>query len=869
MRLGSGIVGVKLTLTLIMGCVGDFDPATRTVCSSQSDCLAGWVCDTSVGRCVSGTLLPGDDTAAPQDTLRTDDTVPSADAVEPADTLPPEDALGGDISQEDIDAGAAEDVLLEADLQQPEDTKTDGDVGCETGCVEGQAYCVAGGQIAICESAEPCPVLGPALECDFAITCAACDVPPCPAQNACGLGAACVQAGVEDESGCRSCAGGRLEPANQGLKCHVGDLCVTATCQSGACEAGGAVVCGDGNPCTTDICEKSAGCAFVPKDGSSCDLDVTACTPDYCVGTTCTGAPKIVCDDLDGNVCTREQCDPASGACDGAPDLPTGEPCDDGKPCTGPDTCSAGSCSGTALDCDDGDPCTNDTCDATAGCTSTSNTGNPCDDGDACTADACVAGTCVGTAVAGCCEVVADCPQGALCASPTCVAGECGFAAAPDGQPCDPGGCLEAGSCKGGACEGATPMVCPDLGPCFAPGVCDPVTGACSATPAGEGVPCSSASGCLTGGTCDGSGKCGGGVPSAGWCVIEGQCVEGGATAPHDSCLRCEPTKTAVEWTSLGDGEPCDDGDTCTIDDRCDQGACGATSIAQDGLPCADDGQPCTLDVCTLGTCLHPPGNPGVLCRGAAGSCDIPEFCSGNGVGCPADQSIPAGSACDPGDPCSTASRCTATSCTLCAVFKDDFSDMTLAPWTLQGALASVVKDPVYGAVLQKTIGNEVSGDAVIAALKRPAVDLEVWATIRRVANEGSLSLAMADHAGDGFVLRIRSSNVMTLQVTNDFNPNGSLASTPFVPQLAQWYTFRLRRSGLTVSAELRVGQVDYEAPGEPTLALSWTAGVGTPVTPFTRVALTGGVTLQLDDVVVYGDGCVHESCLPMAPSSP
>ena len=40
------------------------------------------------------------------------------------------------------------------------------------------------------------------------------------------------------------------------------------------------------------------------------------------------------------------------------------------------------------------------------------------------------------------------------------------------------------------------------------------------------------------------------------------------------------------------DGAPCDDGDSCTVNDACDRGECVGTAIQ-----CLDDGLPCTADV--------------------------------------------------------------------------------------------------------------------------------------------------------------------------------------------------------------------------------------------------------------------------------
>ena len=106
------------------------------------------------------------------------------------------------------------------------------------------------------------------------------------------------------------------------------------------------------------------------------------------------------CDD--GNVCTDDSCNPATG-CVNANNT---APCNDGDACTTSDTCSAGACvGGAAPNCDDGNVCTDDSCNPATGCVNANNSAS-CDDGDACTTtDTCSAGACVG-GVAPDCDVV-------------------------------------------------------------------------------------------------------------------------------------------------------------------------------------------------------------------------------------------------------------------------------------------------------------------------------------------------------------------------------------------------------------------------------------------------------------------------------
>jgi hypothetical protein len=117
--------------------------------------------------------------------------------------------------------------------------------------------------------------------------------------------------------------------------------------------------------------------------------------------------------------------------------------CDDGNACNGIETCNTttGVCvAGTPLNCDDGNVCTDDSCDPASGCVHTNNTAS-CDDGNACTtADTCSGGTCVG-------GPAPNCNDGNLCTTDSCdpqtgcanVPVEC-----PAGQQCDPSD----GQCK-------------------------------------------------------------------------------------------------------------------------------------------------------------------------------------------------------------------------------------------------------------------------------------------------------------------------------------------------------------------------------------------------------------------------------------
>ena len=99
--------------------------------------------------------------------------------------------------------------------------------------------------------------------------------------------------------------------------------------------------------------------------------------------------------------------------------------CDDGDACTIDDTgdCEQNGCPATrvSVNCDDGNECTADSCAPGSGCVNTARTGEACDDGAVCTGpDACDAGgVCGGSVISNCCESDGDCGVD-LCSRTSC-----------------------------------------------------------------------------------------------------------------------------------------------------------------------------------------------------------------------------------------------------------------------------------------------------------------------------------------------------------------------------------------------------------------------------------------------------------------
>ena len=193
-----------------------------------------------------------------------------------------------------------------------------------------------------------------------------------------------------------------------------------------------------------------------------------------------------------------------------------------------------------AQTCDDGSFCTiNDMC-TTGTCTGTP-VGGSCDDFNPCTVnDTCVSGTCQGSPAS----------PGTACndGCGMCAAGQCILNFAANGNPCnDDFICTTNDRCQFGICFGDFKF-CPDTdGNACTLDFCNPLNGTCVATdfpPCGDCQSCTDVDGdpvCATAGngnTCDDFNSCTG----DGACD-EGDCLDGPPVSPGQSTAT--PTRTA------------------------------------------------------------------------------------------------------------------------------------------------------------------------------------------------------------------------------------------------------------------------------------------------------------------------------------
>lgn len=307
-------------------------------------------------------------------------------------------------------------------------------------------------------------------------------------------------------------------------------------------------------------------CKIAGRDGvcpgtRTCDggaltaCDGAAASPEICNGLDddCNGAT----DDVPALLCTNEN---SFGQCVGAEGCgPDGV----GVVCLGkepaPDVCNGldDDCDGVTDGgaCDDGQACTVDTCDPQKGCQ-----------------HALIASSCV---IGGVCV-----PQGESNPADLC-------------ETCQPA----VSTSQWSDAEGKS---CSDQNPCTSGDLC--TGGVC----AGKAYSCDDDVVCTTD-SCDGLGGCEH-VLVANRCLIDGVCRVGLEPNPANPCQACNPV-AADDWSPIGAGKACNDGQLCTFGDACDaQGFCtGTTKVCTDGLGC-------TLDVCDgLGGCSFVPQNACVI----------------------------------------------------------------------------------------------------------------------------------------------------------------------------------------------------------------------------------------------------------------
>jgi hypothetical protein len=544
--------------------------ANMAPCNDGDACTTGDAC--AAKSCVSGPPTDCDD--------QNDCTTDSCDAVTGCAHEPVDDCCNLDSECADSDACTTnercESHKCVSDPVDCADTNDCTDDGCDpqTGCTH----------------------LANAAPCDDGSKCTSGDT--CAATVCAGVPIDCNDSDVCTDDSCNPMTGcvntPNTAPCSDGNGCTVGDACA-----GGSCVPGAMADCGDMNGCTDDSCNPMTGqCVHTPNT-APCD-DGNACTSgDVCGGGSCGGAP-VDCDDT--NVCTDDSCDPATGCHHEA----NTAPCSDGDPCTTGDTCAAKACgAGDPVLCNDGNVCTDDSCDPATGMCIHAPNGAACSDDDACTTgDVCSGGKCVG-------GPAPDCVDTNPCTDDSCDAVK-GCVHTDNSAPCDDQNpCTENDACASGACAPGPTKSCDDNQPCTDDS-CNPATGLCenvnNSAPCDDGNVCTAGDICFQGACQPGGPKdCGdGNVCTLDVCGPTTDCQH---TAKPDCCNtdaecadtdECTTNERCVNHACVSDPRDCADDDICTVD-TCNNAGGGflcvhtACYLVQ-GQPCEDE------------TCIPPPG---------------------------------------------------------------------------------------------------------------------------------------------------------------------------------------------------------------------------------------------------------------------
>src|SRR5690606_2848999 len=170
-----------------------------------------------------------------------------------------------------------------------------------------------------------------------------------------------------------------------------------------------------------------------------------------------------------------------------------------------------------------------------------------------------------------------------------CMKGACCTGCIDDRGECQSGSDAKYCGLGGVACD-----TCKDDGnPCTAD-ICTP-EGRCEHVPVADGVSCET-----DGDVCNGTSRCEKGTCKPGTplnCVSPNPCL----TVRCDKVLGCVTEENE---------NPCEDGNPCTVNDRCKGGKCQAGKPAK-----CDDNEFCTVDDCDPAHgCVHTPREPGTEC---------------------------------------------------------------------------------------------------------------------------------------------------------------------------------------------------------------------------------------------------------------
>jgi hypothetical protein len=166
----------------------------------------------------------------------------------------------------------------------------------------------------VCNDGKPCT----ADSCDGKT--GACLYTPSAAAGCCADDKQCADDGDactvawcdKNVSACKHKAGNSGQPCSDGDGCSVGE-----TCSSGKCFGGKPKDCGDGEPCTDDLCDPESGKCFQVFNSKPCDDGNKCTTTSVCKEGKCpAGTPNKTCL---AKPCFTVACNAGTGACEYTP----------------------------------------------------------------------------------------------------------------------------------------------------------------------------------------------------------------------------------------------------------------------------------------------------------------------------------------------------------------------------------------------------------------------------------------------------------------------------------------------------------------------------------------------------------------------
>lgn len=228
------------------------------------------------------------------------------------------------------------------------------------------------------------------------------------------------------------------------------------------------------------------------------------------------------------------------------------------------------------------------------------------------------------------------------CNAGTCINGACQKTPANENGPCDDGKqCTTNDHCEAGLCTGPLKS-CSDVNPgdvCHI-STCDVETDTCVSVPGNDGA------GCIDQDACTLTSVCSGGA-----CVGQ-QLVDCSFLDSECGIGVCDAASLGCVAMPKNDGDSCDDGAFCTINDSCQGGQCKGEVNT-----CTAVGDTCNVGSCDEinNKCNVVPGNNGGACSDG-NDCTAGETCL-NGT-CLGGQAANNGGACDDQNGCTSGTTC-------------------------------------------------------------------------------------------------------------------------------------------------------------------------------------------------------------------